>query len=380
MPRFQNPPSTHPSLFLPDGWDATWQKAKASSGSAPAIIHAIGDSVTTGLLASDVYLTSWWAKLRLNLISRYGRYADCWNTAWNTAQAGPTAGTHAFVTSGNGSNYLPHYCLQELWKSNDNTTASATLTPRDNSTAIDILYNDIVAGSFDYAVDGGAAVPVPGAGAGIMKKVAISGLSNAAHSVVCNTPSGNYGMTLCGFSAYSGSAGGIGFVWNAQSGQTSYPYTGAGNVSATDVLAGQNLNRTTLSTFPIGCHLAILAMGINDCAGSNIGPLSFRAVWAAVITALRRAQPHCSILLLIPCNPDPLYTDLPTGLYFANSAQWPLYIAAIYELAHTFGCAVANIHARWGETPSAQGFMSGNNPHPNDAGNADIATLLEGVI
>src|SRR5438874_6572404 len=40
-------------LYLPEGWDRAWRAALASSGSRPAWVTAIGDSITNGAGSSD---------------------------------------------------------------------------------------------------------------------------------------------------------------------------------------------------------------------------------------------------------------------------------------------------------------------------------------
>ena len=69
-----------------------------------------------------------------------------------------------------------------------------------------------------------------------------------------------------------------------------------------------------------------------------------------------------------------------TSGLFGNPHSWHLYLAAMKDVAATYGCAFVDIHAKWGETGVAQGFQTASQPHPNDAGHADIAAVLEGIL
>jgi hypothetical protein len=51
----------------------------------------------------------------------------------------------------------------------------------------------------------------------------------------------------------------------------------------------------------------------------------------------------------------------------------------MYALAQSYNCAVVNIHAKWGERPNALGFID-TDPHPNDAGYADMSTTILSIL
>jgi len=69
-------PPRHPYLYLPDGWDATWQAAKQASASSPAWITFLTDSIGNGQGSSDWMNNSWIGKARAALLQNNALYGD----------------------------------------------------------------------------------------------------------------------------------------------------------------------------------------------------------------------------------------------------------------------------------------------------------------
>jgi hypothetical protein len=264
---------------------------------------------------------------------------------------------------------------------NAGTAANAiTFTTPYACTDIDIVYLDANAGTWNYAVDGGGSTPVTNTGVGYHKRIQLTGLANTTHTIVCGTQSAANVLMIAGCITYKSRTSGIGFASTAVYGQTQDDAWGqlhGGPADKPSYLQGKGAAATGFG-FPSQPSLAMLEYGINDC-GNGVTVASFTDTLRRLIQALRRGQSRCSILLLGNCNPDAVNGDLTAG-NFANSANWVQYLAAMQQTAAYFNCAFVNMHARWGETPLGQGFVNAGGAHPNNAGHADIASVLAGPL
>ena len=67
-------------LYLPDGWDDCWRAAKAASGTTPAWVTLLTDSVGQGAYADNMLTHSWTQLVAANLKARFPtEYAEYWS-------------------------------------------------------------------------------------------------------------------------------------------------------------------------------------------------------------------------------------------------------------------------------------------------------------
>lgn len=182
-------------------------------------------------------------------------------------------------------------------------------------------------------------------------------------------------------------------------GTTNNPWYLAGN--ATGTAAGtatfvHNVADSSLSTqygggsapvswgawgFPLSPHLAVIALGVNDCAAAQAAPTSTTQIYSQLIQAIRRGNPNASVLLVGVCYPAWLTSDAwPSQPICDDNGVWYSYLDYMREMARIHNCAFVNIHDRWGQTPLANGFIGTNGVHPTLAGHADMASVLCSVI
>jgi GDSL-like lipase/acylhydrolase family protein len=199
-----------------------------------------------------------------------------------------------------------------------------------------------------------------------------------------------------GVSLFTGGSGGAGFARSAYSGRravdsataagTSFGYAGTATAFPgfrPELWSGSGPANTSPAQitpvpfgFPTQPALAFIGYGINDCA-NYINPAAYGDAIQRKIIAVRRGVPAANVCLIAFCYPDPLNSDnnLPgNGVHYS---RWKQPLAA---LAATYGCAYVDIDAKWGATPVAQGFQQSGNVHPTQAGSADIANVIAGIL
>jgi GDSL-like Lipase/Acylhydrolase family len=386
-------PWPNPYTFLPQNWNAGWLAAKVASGSAPAWITFLTDSIGSGLHpCSDCVLKSYIGVIRTTLNLTYGYYADyypAWglspdddasmvNCPWTAMNTG--AGATLSVDSGKG-----WHKLSTNGAAATSTYMHQTFTTPLACTAMDLFYVDANAGTWNYSVDGGANVPVVNAGgaagARSVKKVSITGLANAIHTIAVGFAPQAVCMPL-GVACYYGTTG-IGTARWTNGSVRADDYVNSvlaqtGPVNRFALIGGENPQKDGQSTFgtfgfPTAPHLFVYSLGINDSAGGGLASNTLLGA-ASSIEGLRRGRPNASVLLLLPCNPGPSAD----GVGFAGN--WPTWRQAYLDLALTYGCAFIDIGQRWGQTPYGQGFLTTNSVHPSDLGHADIAAAVLSVI
>lgn len=232
-------------------------------------------------------------------------------------------------------------------------------------------------------------------------RVPITGMSNAVHTIRMGASSVQGGLACTGVAIYdptNNKTRGIGAVHYAANGYRMLDYvvsTGNDPVDRVNQWQGtyKSNSTTTVATgfgFPVLAHLAVVMLGINDCALTTSavsgGTVQFRHALRRFIQALRRGTDTtasgggpCSVLLVVNPNPDASNSDMTSG-WFGQSHNWGLYVEEIYKVAQAYNCGVVNIHARWSELGVTKGFVSTTDPHPTFAGHADIAGVLSSVI
>jgi len=210
-----------PFLYTPDGWDTAWKAAKAASGSTPASVVAIGDSITAGQYSSDIMATSWFAQLRATLLSSLSLGGDYYGLLYSAA-LGLTTATPPMVLSGTSGTDWTAYSSGFNQAAFSNVTSLSpylSCTPPYSVVGFDILYIDYSAGTpgWKYNVDGGADTSVnttgPGTAAGaIVKKVSVTGLTLGAHTLNIKSVGVANGCNILGVVAYAKASAGLRFA------------------------------------------------------------------------------------------------------------------------------------------------------------------------
>lgn len=397
-------------LRLPDGWDTTWKAARSASGSGttPAYVAVLGDSNAQGFATTNHATKSFPVLLRNALAAKYGSYADFYSVAGSqrfvTAQGGggTVTGTPWWTfdtTFGGTGSQMNSYGLgttvfQDLGGTYPVTwvnAGSATFTTPYACTAFDVIYHDYnTTGTWKYNIDnsaGGGLVTVTNDARNSMRRLAITGQTNATHVLRFGAPSVALAMGLNGVVTYNPSAAGkgIGFANTGATGFRVFDWLQSPLQSPADraqqwqgrYKTAVGVESTTGFGFPTQPHLAIIELGIND-AQANVGLVQFRLALRKLCDSLRRGRDGCSILFLI-C-PNPTTTDSDVTFQFTRAESWSLYADQIYGIAEEYQCAVLNLHADWMSTPATQGLIGASDPHPTDLGHQTIADALASVI
>ena len=150
----------------------------------------------------------------------------------------------------------------------------------------------------------------------------------------------------------------------------------ASNNDSMVYLTGDESGSTATFGFPAQPHLGVIALGLNDCR-IGYSPDSYQRVIRRMVQAFRRGQSDGSIATIAFSNPDGESSDT---VGFPNAKQWGNFIADMKSIAQTYNSAFVNINAKWGELGTTYGYQTANQPHPTDAGHADIAALLEAIF
>lgn len=389
-------------LSLPSGWDAAWKAAKAASATTPAQVLMVGDSDAQGFSSTDHMNKGFPYLLRNQLTAKYGRYADYWSVAhsarYQSAQGSPApTGTMPWTLDTTfGLNSAQFNGLYTLFQDNTtypiafNAAGSASFVTPYACTAFDIHYYDwTTTGTWQYNIDNAASgglTTVTNGAWGSTRRIAVTGQTNAAHTVRFGASSVQYALGLEGITTYvPGAAGGISFANISGSSMRALDWAASANGMPDDRIRQlQGRSKTAAATtqdtgygFPTQPHLAIIELGINDCQQS-VGLTQYRAALRRMVDAFRRGRDNCSVLFLIAANPSIATSDVTAE--FTHASSWDLYVDQVYGVADQYGCAVLNVHADWMSTPVAQGYTTASDQHPTDAGHQNIANLLSAVL
>lgn len=384
----RNPAPKRRWLSLPDGWDAGYKTALQGAGAAPLKVVCFGDSITLGVKASDWNATAWPGLLRAYLIARNagGQGADYHPTLESqTMVSGYTwAGTPPWVVNNTNRSHFVQVLGDCPVYTDTGVAAKLVWTAIDGDvTELEILYLDYSASTWDYACkDAGGNVVTSGtvttAGTILYKKLSLTGLATPVHTVEIGNQSVSQRMQIAGIIAYQNRSRGLQFAKLGMSGLGLTAFSPTGGIPVDNVIPWQGTyaGGATGLGFPAAPDLFLLAFGVNDCQTSGRYVRCYEATMERLCRALRRGNPNVSILMLAMHLPDGDNSDMAaTGL--TNTYSYPLYLARMRRVAETFGAGFVNIHAKWGETAVAQGFVASNDLHPNDAGNADIFAALK---
>jgi hypothetical protein len=375
----------YPYIYIPDGALDGWRAAKAALPATPAWITAITDEAGLGFQAGQPN-NGWFDLMRTAFLAQYSLLGDFYSAyydagAHRNSTPLPWAKAVAPSTANNGYGYL------ESWLTQNGVMPLTTFTTPYACTEMDIItYDGNTSGThFDYALDGGAAVTVTGALTAKMRKTTLTGLINTTHAVQFGNQNADQSLYLQGMSTFLSRTAGMGFANVGTVGAMSGMYGTQSWPGGDKPTLWQGLDATgaTHFGFPTQPHLAIIALGPNDCAGSDpnyaFGPGGFQHQISRFIRAFRRGRPTGSIVLLGYSNPDPTNSDITTGNY-ANAAQWFRYLAVMRSLAQAYNCVFVNIAAKWGLTPGALGFITNGNAKPNLSGHQDIWNVLATIL
>jgi hypothetical protein len=395
----QQPRARYPYLYLPDGWDTGWQAAKAAAGATPAQILFFGDSIQSGAAGASDWKKTYPHLVREALKASLGGLKSDYFPAWGISST-PSAAVAGTPPWGAIAATTPSGRIGSIgWHSIDYETAVGaqagylqTFTSYDTCTALDLFYQDYNSGTFVYNLDGAGDVVVTCTNAGsaantAVKKLSLTGLANTTHVLQIGKQSAASVCIPVGVATHNAAlAGGLQIArfCNAMATLTNDYVTGSigPNAQRFEVLAGITPSGGggvgTAFGFPMQPHLLILELGINDCAGTQNGT-DYQTALRRLFQAVRKGRPNASILIHAICNPDANVSDNTSNLFLP--ANWPAWVGPMYSFAQMYNCAVLNTHAKWGETPVANGFMSvAANAHPLDAGHQDIANDLLKVL
>jgi GDSL-like Lipase/Acylhydrolase family len=376
-----------PDVALPAGWDSGWVAAKAASATAARWITQIGDSVGQGQVATDTLALGYFGVLRGILGGRglplMGDFYSVMDSADYMAATGATFnGTPPFVVTSTGRTWYSWGLGRLPFYSAGNGTV--TFTCPYACTELDVVFFDQTAGTFTYNLDGAGAVTVVPNCTGVhySRRLQLTGLSNIAHSIVFTSQSTGNVMCVQGVATYPTAAArsaGIGYGRCAYNAAAVADFANTGNQPPDMAKQWQGFGAATTGFgFPTQPALLIIEEGINDLQ-QLYGLAQFRRGLERLIQAARRGYPGCSVILLGVSNPDGLSSDVTSG-NFSNAVGWGAYLAVMAEVALEYKCAFVNIHERWGSTGVAQGFQAATQPHPTNAGHADIAGLLASIL
>ncbi len=415
----------NPWCYTPPGWDDNWIQAqyKAVTGGAPAWVLGHGMSIQSGGGTNITCARSknYFRLVRDQMITTrgYPLYAEFFDAKQSANNGGTNLGWDVFWVQGaDPSPWV--FTAQPVWPGHGwNLVASKTaatnpnwtFTTRAGITGFDIIYWDQIAAtagdwtwhSPSVAADANQVVTTvasPGPGRAIQKRIHITGLAAGVHVITfsAQNAAGGPHIYIQGVAEFTSQTTGLGFVHSAYSGATLLisARTDAA-VNPTDkMLAWQGNTKDAAPydatfQFPTQPDLAIIEIGGNDTADPGVsggaqgcGPQQFQSGLQRLIDALRRGQPYPNqisivfVAISIP-GPDSGSCDF-TGASIDNPQTWPFYIRLIKQVAEEKECAFVNIHAKWGQTPLANGFCSATDFHATDAGHADIAAALGAIL
>lgn len=335
-----------------------WRAALADAQFALAKIVCLGDSITLGAYANNVFTSDdavwaargWVSQYRALLAAFYGDVGE--------GAIKLTEDVRVTFSGGSGSSTTgPLQTGRQIGAGNTITVALPACTD------IDVVYWN-QGGAFTWEVDGGGATTVTPTGTDIMSLAAITGLADATHSLVLT----GTGTAHVGFVVAKRGTTGVRVHRLGRSGATTETATMASGSAA-------NRNRMLAATFATGVDLAVIMFGANDIPNqgtNNITPSVFRAN-LKLLTDKVTALGGCSLLLAGPRYPNPS----------APSTEADYYAQALDLAATDDHVAFADLAEVWGTEPDAEtlGLMNyaTYGIHPVRKGHGDIARIVYGL-
>lgn len=417
--------NTQPSnAFIPSGGFSKWQAAltKAGQGTGVATAAAYGASIIAGGTAiTDMLTKSYWALWRQAKINAgYGIHGD---TMLFTASANfNTNVTYSAVpfTFDQGTTWVAAGAMVGPWPVP--TTSVQTTIPivhyTHPSTALGYNARSIRLFYFDAAsvngrtwsanIDGGANSNVTGSGDNTIHTLDFTGLTNAANHVlnIGNQGSANICVVPLAVASYptttipsATASGGIHYCWWGVPGSFSLsdvqnrggivpdllalligpsnspaPYTANAALSppfAPDLLFLDVFDDMSF-VLPNGPGNSTSTTPFTVTGGS---PSTYLHGLRRIAQSVRQKSTGCDVVHHIPNFPDGVVSDNNPGATYQLQNAWHYYQAQKY-IAEMFGHGWLNTDAEWGERGDTLTFLTGNNPHPTNAGHNDIFTRI----
>jgi lysophospholipase L1-like esterase len=334
--------------FLRD-WNAALAKLTIEGSTGKAGIAFLGDSITVNDRVTG--------PIRQKLQTMYGNSGIGWvSLAGLEAQSGvsiTTAGT--WTTRNKAAGAAGLNCTD--------ATSSDTATPARKTIAISTGVTDWYVhylvkpggGTFTWAVDGGGATTVSTDGAtqntGI---VSITGLSNAAHTVVLTvTDAGSTGVTLLGIDSRI-NVPGVVLHKIASSGSRAADFAAVDATTWRTALAG------------VAPNIVCIMLGVNDAANIDT-PSGFKANLQTMIANIQAAVPLADILLIAQSD-----MTSPTGPY-----TYRQYVDAMRDLALASSYGFVDSDKPIGPWPQANARgLYADAVHPSTVGGQLIANHI----
>lgn len=328
--------------------------ARSIGGLARFDICVIGTSISAGTGAAGGKGNSWPAQFG-RALQREGHGLSSGFIAGQSNLSGGTTDSRVTLTSGWTAFAASSTNLVQAATPSNPATFADTLP----STQVEIWYIDFFTISWTYSIDGGAPVTVTNVNSGTRKKITVSGLSSANHTVVITPTTGVTGSNPLYI---------VGVTFTTGTGVAVHNMGVGGAKAISGVL------NTGLTYSPISMAVAHApALTIIELGTNEVSPLG-----ATFETSLQTA-----INSLIAAGSDVVILgEPPTG---AGTRPLPAVYEAIYRLAESNNLALVDMSDRlvsW-TSLSALGLgytADGLTVHLNDAGSADIARTVTNAL
>jgi lysophospholipase L1-like esterase len=368
-------------IQVPPYWGAKWRAARdaAATGGKTRIV-CVGDSLTHGFYASNLFTTSWVGLVRNALQAQYGDgglgyftsmnsriagHAETICAAWEAA--GCFVGQTGTWTADTSSVMGPGIY------SVDSTAVGSSLTfpARGSTVTIYTITGGTGRSAYTYSIDGGPATTVPdggGGGAANIQTTVIPGLSTGTHTVkITHNGTAGQKLSVCGVGTENTSGVVVSNV--ARSGARSGGY-------AVPAASAHNAVWNGGPSYP--GDLVIYSLGVNDAAANTTGD-GWAANVAKYMQAMRSAGDGSTDLLIVMQH---------IGLHEGTNAKWQDYVQRARGLADTYGAALIDMWAigrnswtYWDQlgafgTPTVPGAVGHDTVHLSDIGQALIADTV----
>ncbi|MEJ0073260.1 MAG: SGNH/GDSL hydrolase family protein [Candidatus Saccharibacteria bacterium] len=342
---------------------AQWKTARATVASIPKVL-VVGDSIAEGQGAS-VKTNRWQDILNGALRTNAGLPAggagfvpNYYAVAGSSSPWGNTAAGNLTGTLNTDYDYETWIGLGGRGVQLNDTTATETFTVYGDNA--EIWYADGYGSgtSFKYQIDSGSVITVTYTSTysqGLVVPVALGSVGSHTIKIMWNagTPSPE------GIYVYNGDkTTGIHFYDHTHSGATTDAYIGS--------------DQDTIIIPKIAPDLAIIELvGVNDFQNSYCAPSQTLINVQAAITELNALTKVPSIVLLIPYAVESPTTN-------TLGYTWADYVTQLLTITES-NVTIVNLYSLWG-TSNGTGYYDSDGIHPSDAGHAQIASILAGVL
>ncbi len=369
-----------PFISLPDGALDQWVAARSAARLCP--VAFIGDSITRGASATGFSDGHFAAAVTRALQAQYGNGGEGFHAVSDTTDAAYAGATNYSAKTrpcwSFGPGWSGYFAYGMAGQAHTTTAGQGSYAVGAFiGTAVDVwVGQNGGGGAFSVQVDGQFydVNGVQGGGGGNpscysatiqspVKAVSMGGLAPGAHTIVLTTTAGGT-LILHGITAYSGLGRGI----------VPYPmgFVGRG-VWQTAVNTTADTPKGSIEFLQPQPKLVVFGHIVNDMQ-QQIAYDTFAFQARRYCDSARVAG--ASFVFLIPFI-GPLAGN------WLNTSYAHHYVDRIYSLARRYGAAVLDINAAWealGPAGAAALTVGGGNSHPNDAGHADIAARLSGLL